>query len=109
MPRLGAEAAERLGVDLSRLVLIPDPGARWLAITAVAIAVALLMLAARPAAAADPLSCGDTITTDTTLQAELSCLRKQLLESCDGVIAHNLSSASEYRESADASVILSSS
>ena len=31
MPHLGAEAAERLGVDLSRLVVIPDPGSRWLA------------------------------------------------------------------------------
>ncbi len=48
MPRLGAEAAERLGVDLSRLVLIPDPGARWLAITAT-IAEVLPVVAVRPA------------------------------------------------------------
>lgn len=34
MPELGAEAAERLGVDLSRLVLIPEPRERWLAVAA---------------------------------------------------------------------------
>lgn len=34
MPQLGAEAAERAGVELSRLVLVPDPGERWLAVTA---------------------------------------------------------------------------
>ncbi|GAA2983467.1 hypothetical protein JOD63_000679 [Microbacterium terrae] len=47
MPRLGAEAAERLGVDLSRLVLIPDPGARWLAVTAT-VAEVLPVVAVRP-------------------------------------------------------------
>ncbi|MCC2030926.1 hypothetical protein [Microbacterium allomyrinae] len=47
MPRLGAEAAEGLGVDLSRLVLIPDPGARWLAVTAT-IAEVLPVVAVRP-------------------------------------------------------------
>ena len=48
MPRLGAEAAEGLGVDLSRLVLIPDPGARWLTVTAT-IAEVLPVVAVRPA------------------------------------------------------------
>ena len=47
MPRLGAEAAEGLGVDLSRLVLIPDPGPRWLAVTAT-IAEVLPIVAVRP-------------------------------------------------------------
>jgi hypothetical protein len=47
MPRLGAEAAEGLGVDLDRLVLIPDPGARWLAVTAT-IADVLPVVAVRP-------------------------------------------------------------
>ncbi|GAB2835207.1 hypothetical protein ACFQ0P_11280 [Microbacterium insulae] len=47
MPRLGAEAAERLGVDLSRLVLIPEPGARWLAVTAT-VAEVLPVVAVRP-------------------------------------------------------------
>lgn len=48
VPRLGAEAAEGLGVDLSRLVLIPDPGTRWLAVTAT-IAEVLPVVAVRPA------------------------------------------------------------
>jgi hypothetical protein len=48
MPELGAEAAEQLGVDLSRLVLIPDPGPRWLAVTAT-IADVLPVVAVRPA------------------------------------------------------------
>ncbi|WP_239453272.1 MULTISPECIES: hypothetical protein [Microbacterium] len=48
MPRLGAEAAEGLGVDLSRLVLIPDPGARWLAVTST-VAEVLPVVAVRPA------------------------------------------------------------
>jgi len=47
MPRLGAEAAEGLGVDLSRLVLIPEPGTRWLAVTAT-IAEVLPVVAVRP-------------------------------------------------------------
>jgi hypothetical protein len=47
MPRLGAEAAEGLGVDLSRLVLIPDPGARWLAVTS-PVAEVLPVVAVRP-------------------------------------------------------------
>jgi hypothetical protein len=48
MPQFGAEAAEGLGVDLSRLVLIPEPGARWLAVTAT-IAEVLPVVAVRPA------------------------------------------------------------
>lgn len=49
MPEFGAEAAERLGVDLSRLVLIPDPGSRWLAVTAT-IAEVLPVVAVNPPA-----------------------------------------------------------
>lgn len=48
MPELGAEAAEQIGVDLSRLVLIPDPGPRWLAVTAT-VAEVLPVVAVRPA------------------------------------------------------------
>jgi hypothetical protein len=48
MPQFGAEAAEGLGVDLSRLVLIPEPGPRWLAVTAT-IAEVLPVVAVRPA------------------------------------------------------------
>ena len=47
MPQFGAEAAERMGVDLARLVLIPDPGERWLAVTAT-IAEVLPVVAVRP-------------------------------------------------------------
>ena len=47
MPRLGAEAAEGLGVELARLVLIPDPGARWLAVTST-VAEVLSVVAVRP-------------------------------------------------------------
>jgi len=51
MPGFGAEAAEKAGVDLSRLVLIPDPGPRWLAVTAT-IAEVLPVVAVRPPARA---------------------------------------------------------
>lgn len=51
MPGLGAEAAERLGVDLSRLVLIPDPQKRWLAVTAT-VAEVIPVVAVRPASRA---------------------------------------------------------
>jgi hypothetical protein len=47
MPQLGAEAAEAMGVDLSRLVLIPEPGDRWLAVTAT-VAEVLPVVAVRP-------------------------------------------------------------
>ncbi len=51
VPRLGAEAAESAGVDLSHLVLIPDPGERWLAVVAT-IAEVLPVVAVRPPARA---------------------------------------------------------
>lgn len=47
MPEIGAEAAEKLGVALDRLVLIPDPGPRWLAVAAT-IADVLPVVAVRP-------------------------------------------------------------
>ena len=50
-PHHGAEAARAAGVDLSRLVLVPDPGDRWLAVTA-AIADVLPVVAVRPPARA---------------------------------------------------------
>ncbi len=33
MPTLGIEAMAAFGVDLSRLILVPDPGDRWLTVT----------------------------------------------------------------------------
>lgn len=47
MPELGAEAAAQLGVDLGRLVLIPDPGSRWLAVAST-VAEVLPVVAVRP-------------------------------------------------------------
>ncbi len=47
MPELGAEAAEKYGLDLDRLVFIPDPGPRWLAVTAT-ISEVLPVVAVRP-------------------------------------------------------------
>jgi hypothetical protein len=47
MPTLGAEAAASFGVDLERLVLIPEPGTRWLAVAA-AVAEVLPIVAVRP-------------------------------------------------------------
>lgn len=47
MPELGAEAAEDLGVDLARLVLIPDAGRRWLAVAAT-VAEVMPVVAVRP-------------------------------------------------------------
>lgn len=33
LPTLGVEAAAAFGIDLSRLILVPEPGDRWLAVT----------------------------------------------------------------------------
>ena len=47
MPRFGAEAAAGLGVELDRLVLVPDPGREWLNVVA-ALADALTLVLVRP-------------------------------------------------------------
>jgi len=51
MPEFGVEAAEAVGIDLDRLVLVPHPGDAWLTVTA-AIADALSVVAVRPGRAA---------------------------------------------------------
>lgn len=51
MPEFGAEAAAHIGVDLTRLVLVPDPGPRWLAVTS-AVAEVMSVVAVRPPARA---------------------------------------------------------
>ncbi|WP_345799813.1 hypothetical protein AAIB33_09960 [Microbacterium sp. AZCO] len=53
MPELGAEAAESLGVDLARLVFVPDPGPRWLAVTATIAEIAPVVAVRPPGRAAD--------------------------------------------------------
>ncbi|WP_240663761.1 hypothetical protein [Microbacterium enclense] len=67
MPELGAEAAEKYGLDLDRLVFIPDPGPRWLAVTAT-IAEVLPVVAVRPPAGANTARGG---TEATRLAARL--------------------------------------
>lgn len=47
VPDFGAEAAAALGIDLERLVLVPDPGEQWLAVTA-AIVDVLSVVVTRP-------------------------------------------------------------
>lgn len=47
VPEFGVEAAAGFGVDLERLVLVPEPGDQWLATTA-AIADALNVIVVRP-------------------------------------------------------------
>ncbi|MDO9590672.1 MAG: hypothetical protein Q7J04_05965 [Microcella sp.] len=51
MPEFGVEAAESVGIDLDRLVLVPHPGDAWLTVTA-AIADALGIVVVRPGRAA---------------------------------------------------------
>src|SRR6478609_4460931 len=53
MPELGAEAAESLGVDLARVVFVPDPGPRWLGVTATIAEVAPVVAVRPPTRVAD--------------------------------------------------------
>ncbi len=48
VPDFGLEAAEHLGVDLSRVVLVPRPGEHWLSVTAGLLDVAGLVLVRPP-------------------------------------------------------------
>ncbi|WP_350349908.1 hypothetical protein ABIQ69_08420 [Agromyces sp. G08B096] len=48
IPEFGVEAAARLGIDLDRLVLVPDPGRQWLTVAA-ALADVIPVVAVRPA------------------------------------------------------------
>ncbi len=47
VPEFGVEAAQRFGIDLDRLVLVPHPGDQWLAVTA-AIADVMAVVVTRP-------------------------------------------------------------
>lgn len=48
IPEFGVEAASRFGIDLERLVLVPDPGRQWLTVAA-ALADVIPVVAVRPA------------------------------------------------------------
>lgn len=47
IPEFGIEAASRYGIDLERLVLVPDPGEQWLTVTA-AVADVMGVVVTRP-------------------------------------------------------------
>ncbi len=47
-PEFGAEAAAALGVDLSRVVFVPDPGHRWVTVTAAMVDVLGIVLVKPP-------------------------------------------------------------
>lgn len=51
----GAEAAHRLGIDLTRTVVVPAPGEHWLEVTAALVDV-LKVVVLRPAGGVDPKS-----------------------------------------------------
>src|SRR5688572_12388862 len=51
-PDFGAEAAAELGIELSRTVLVPDPGEHWLEVTAALVDV-LRVVVLRPPASVD--------------------------------------------------------
>jgi hypothetical protein len=53
MPEFGIEAAARFGIDLERLVLVPDPGRQWLTVVA-ALADVIPVVAVRPAGRVSP-------------------------------------------------------
>ena len=53
----GAEAAADLGIELSRTVLVPDPGEHWLEVTAALVDV-LRVVVLRPPASVDARSAG---------------------------------------------------
>lgn len=50
MPDLGVEAAEGLGLDLERLVLVPRPGRQWLSVVSALVDVVSVVLVRPPAA-----------------------------------------------------------
>lgn len=69
-PDFGAEAAASLGIDLSRTVLVPDPGESWLEIAAALVDV-LRVVVLRPTVAVDARSAG---VLDARLRSRASVL-----------------------------------
>jgi hypothetical protein len=66
VPEFGVEAAERAGIDLDRLVLVPHPGDQWLTVTA-AVADVMGIVVTRPAKRA----------SDTTVSRLASRMRQR--------------------------------
>jgi hypothetical protein len=64
IPSFGAEAAAAAGIDLDRLVLVPDPGEQWLTVTAAMVDVAAIVLT-RPLGRITP---GDTARLSARLR-----------------------------------------
>ena len=56
-PDFGAEAAAELGIELTRTVLVPDPGTHWLEVTAALVDV-LRVVVLRPPASVDERTAG---------------------------------------------------
>jgi hypothetical protein len=48
IPDFGVEAAQGFGINLERLVLVPDPGAQWLTVTAALVDVVPIILVRAP-------------------------------------------------------------
>ena len=69
-PDFGAEAAAALGIDLSRTVLVPDPGESWLEVAAALVDV-LRVVVLRPTVAVDARSAG---VLDARLRSRSSVL-----------------------------------
>jgi hypothetical protein len=57
LPDLGVEAAAELGIELSRTVLVPDPGEHWLEVAAALVDV-LRVVVLRPPASVDARTAG---------------------------------------------------
>lgn len=53
VPEFGVEAASRFGIDLERLVLVPNPGDQWLAVTAAVADIMGIVVTRPPARATD--------------------------------------------------------
>ncbi len=64
VPSFGVEAAAAAGIDLERLVLVPDPGDQWLTVTAALVDVAQIVLT-RPLGRVVP---GDVARLDARLR-----------------------------------------
>jgi hypothetical protein len=70
VPSFGAEAAAAMGIDLERLVLVPEPGDQWLGVTSALVDVASVVLV-RPMGRVTP---GDTARISARLRQRRAAL-----------------------------------